>query len=278
MTVTIVGLGLMGCSMAIDLKKTGFTKQIIGVDINKQDQETALRNNYIDRAMNLYSAIKDSDIIILAVPVDVISKILPSILDLSKGKVVTDLGSVKYSIEESIKNHKNRKNFVSGHPIAGTENSGVNAAVSNLFNNKVVILCDKHKSLKEALEKIEKMYQFLNMNILYMNSKEHDIHCAYVSHISHLSSFALALSVLDKEKDEENILNLAGGGFESTVRLAKSNAQMWNPIFINNKYNIIEVLDNYINKLNDFKKAIKSEKIKELNELILQANKISKIV
>jgi len=278
MTVTIVGLGLIGCSMAIDLKKTGFAKQIIGVDTNKQDQKTALRNNYIDRAMNLSSAIKDSDIIILAVPVDVISKILPSILDLSKGKVVTDVGSVKYSIEESINNHKNRRNFVSGHPIAGTENSGVNAAESNLFNNKVVILCDKQKSLKEALEKIEKMYQFLNMNILYMNSKEHDIHCAYVSHISHLSSFALALSVLDKEKDEENILNLAGGGFESTVRLAKSNAQMWNPIFINNKENIIEVLDNYINKLNDFKKAIKSGKRKELNELILQANKISKIV
>jgi len=278
MTVTIVGLGLIGCSMAIDLKKTGFAKQIIGVDTNKQDQKTALKNNYIDSAMNLSLAIKDSDIIILAVPVDVIGEILPSILDLSKGKVVTDVGSVKYSIEKSINNHKNRRNFVSGHPIAGTENSGVNAAESNLFNNKVVILCDKQKSLKEALEKIEKMYRFLNMNILYMNSKEHDIHCAYVSHISHLSSFALALSVLDKEKDEENILNLAGGGFESTVRLAKSNAQMWNPIFINNKENIIEVLDNYINKLNDFKKAIKSGKRKELNELILQANKISKIV
>ena len=264
--------------MAIDLKKSKFAKQIIGVDINKPNCEFSIKNNYVDKIMNLPSAIKESDLILLALPVDSINNILPSILDLCNEQIITDVGSIKEAIVQRIKHHPNRKYFVAGHPIAGTENSGPIAAVGGLFKNKVVILCDKQFSSNKALEKVEHMYKALNMKIIYMDSKEHDMHCAYVSHISHLSSFALALSVLDKEKDEKNILNLAGGGFDSTVRLAKSNAQMWNPIFINNKENVLEVLDNYISKLNDFKKAIKSDGRKELDELILQANKISKIL
>ena len=181
---------------------------------------------------------------------------LPLILDKIAGtsKVVTDMGSTKGSIARASEDHPARGRYVAVHPMAGTEYSGPLAAIGKLFDYKTAIICDKELSDTDALETVEKMLELLNMKKVYMNSTEHDIHVAYVSHISHITSFSLALSVLEKEQKEQNILTLAGGGFESTVRLAKSNGETWAPIFLENAEYIIEVMDTYIEKMNDFQK------------------------
>jgi prephenate dehydrogenase len=206
--------------------------------------------------------------------------LLPEILTLIEGsdKIVTDMGSTKSGMAEAVLNHPNRGRYVASHPMAGTEFSGPMAAIGKLFDYKHVIICDKELSDSDALRKIVDMYNVLNMRISYMASADHDVHVAYVSHISHITSFSLALCVLDKEKDEENILKLAAGGFESTVRLAKSNAETWAPIFLQNSEYIIEVLDNYVEKMNLFKKFIQEKNTEGLIELMNEANKIRKIL
>jgi prephenate dehydrogenase len=205
---------------------------------------------------------------------------LPEILDRIAGtsKVVTDMGSTKGEIAKISEHHAGRGRYVALHPMAGTEFSGPLAAIGRLFDYKNVIICDPELSDKDALGTVEKMVDILNMRKVYMKSSDHDIHVAYVSHISHITSFSLALSVLDKEREEQNILTLAGGGFESTVRLAKSNGDTWAPIFLENSRFIIEVIDNYIEKMNLFRKMI-SEKDKDgLKALMEEANKIRKIL
>ncbi len=280
MTVTIIGLGLIGCSMALDLKKRKFTEKIIGIDNNLQHSFIALSNRIVDEIHKLDIAIEKSDLIIVATPVNVIKDILPKILTIvgNKNKIVTDVGSTKSGINKIVKGHENRKKYVASHPMAGTEFSGPLAAENHLFDNKNIIICDREYSSAYALNIVEKMYKKLNMNILYMDSYQHDISAAYVSHISHISSFALSLTVLEKEKNEKNILNLASGGFESTVRLAKSSSEMWVPIFEQNSNFIIEVIDTYIEKLNDFRYSISNNKLDYLGELINKSNKIQKIL
>ena len=193
-------------------------------------------------------------------------------------QIITDMGSTKGHIIDAIKNHPNRKQYVASHPMAGTENSGPSAAISNLFNDKVCIICDKENSNLDAVELIEKMYQTLGMRIKYMDAHQHDMHAAYISHISHISSFVLAATVLEKEKDEEAILEMAAGGFESTVRLAKSSPEMWAPIFHQNKNYLLEVMDTYIEKMYHFRNLINKNKNEELKQFMKDANEIRKIL
>lgn len=278
MTITVVGLGLIGGSMALALKSSGFASTVLGVDIDHQHQKTALQLKLIDRIENLKNAVQKSDLVIVSIPVNQSGKVIANILDYCNDQTVIDVGSTKNELAKLLQNHPKRGNYVGTHPIAGTEFSGPEAAVNNLFKNKVTIICDKEKSSKKAYNLTHSMYESLGMNFIYMSSKDHDVHSAYVSHISHISSFSLALSVMNKEKDEKNILNMAGSGFESTVRLAKSNHKMWTPIFIENKKNILEVLNNYIQQLQSFKEAIINENQEDLSALIKEANSIKKIL
>ena len=278
MIFTVIGIGLIGGSMAMELKQKKFCSKVIGVDSNINHQKIALNKKIVDEIHSLEQAIIMSDIVLISIPVDNTSNVLKEVLDLVDKQIVLDVGSIKEKVTQYVNSHPKRKNFVATHPIAGTEFSGPEAAQLGLFEGKINIICDKEESSKEAVEKISELYHILGMENIYMNAQDHDIHSAYVSHISHISSFCLALSVMDKEKDEKNILNMAGSGFESTVRLAKSNKEMWTPIFTENKSNILAVLNDYIEKLNSFKSAIQEDNNEKINALILQANGIKKIL
>ncbi len=280
MTVAVVGIGLIGGSLMIDLRKRGFAQKIIGVDMNMQHRNIARLCGIVDETDSLEMAVDRSDLIILSSPVDANCMMLPAILDRIQGtgKVVTDMGSTKASIARVSEHHPGRGRFVALHPMAGTEFSGPLAAIGKLFDYKIAIICDAEKSDDDARRAVESMLDTLNMRRVYMNSADHDIHVAYVSHISHITSFSLALSVLDKEKEEEHITALAGGGFESTVRLAKSSAETWAPIFLENSEFILEVMDNYIEKIKLFKKMISNRNKDGLMALMEEANKIRKIL
>jgi prephenate dehydrogenase len=280
MTIAVIGIGLIGGSLVVDLRKRGFADKIVGVDTNILHQNIALLCGLVDENETLENAIEKSDLIILATPVNTNCIMLPGILDKIAGtsKVVTDMGSTKASLAEASKNHPGRGRYVAVHPMAGTEYSGPLAAIGKLFDYKNAIICDKELSDRDALEKVEKMLDILNMHKVYMNSSDHDVHVAYISHISHITSFSLALCVLEKEQEEQNILTLAGGGFESTVRLAKSNGETWAPIFLENAQYILEVMDTYIEKMNSFRKMISGKDINGLKALMEEANKIRKIL
>jgi prephenate dehydrogenase len=280
MTIAVIGLGLIGGSLMVDLRKRGFADRIIGVDNNMHHQNIALLCGLVDENDTLENAVDRSDLIILATPVNSNCILLPKILDRISGtsKIITDMGSTKGSIAEASRNHPGRGRYVAVHPMAGTEYSGPLAAIGKLFDYKNAIICDKELSDKDALDTVEKMLDLLNMHKVYMNSGDHDVHVAYISHISHITSFSLALSVLEKEHEEQNILTLAGGGFESIVRLAKSNSETWAPIFLENAEHILEVMDTYTEKMNAFRKMIVERDIKGLKALMEEDNKIRKIL
>ena len=280
MTIAVIGIGLIGGSLMVDLRKRKFADKIIGVDTNVLHQNISLLCGLVDENDTLDNAIEKSDLIILSTPVNTNCAMLPGILDKISGtsKVVTDMGSTKASIAGASKNHSGRGRYVAVHPMAGTEYSGPLAAIGKLFDYKTAIICDKELSDPDALATIEKMLDVLNMHKVYMNSNDHDIHVAYISHISHITSFSLALCVLAKEQEEQNILTLAGGGFESTVRLAKSNGETWAPIFLENAQYILEVMDTYIEKMNEFRKMISEKDLNGLKALMEEANKIRKIL
>ncbi len=280
MTITIVGLGLIGGSMALSLKENHFVDTLIGVDNNSFHAAKALELGLVDAVASLADAVAQSDIIIVATPVNTLTTILPEILDLiTENQVVIEVGSTKSPVINAVKNHPKRNNFVATHPMAGTEFSGPEAAIRHLFDGKVCVLCDVQDSKSELVEIIKKMYvEGLRMNIIFMESSAHDVHTAYISHISHICSFALASTVLAKEKDEESIFNLASTGFESTVRLAKSNPETWIPIFKQNQENIIDVLDEYITTLLKFKGLMISDSYDKFKECLVQANDIKRIL
>lgn len=278
MKICVIGLGLIGGSMAIDLKKRGFCKHVAGVDTNAGHAIKALDLGIVDEIVSLENGVKESDLVILAVPADATLKLLPDVMNLVNEQIVTDVCSTKESICESIKNHPKRMNFVAGHPMAGTEFSGPEAAFPGLFDGKATIICEDEKSSDKAKVAIQNLYETLNMRIIKMDSKNHDVHAAYVSHISHISSFALALTVLEQEANEKNIFDLASGGFDSTVRLAKSSAAMWAPILADNSENVTQVLQTYIDRLNDFKTAIEKKDLEAITQNIEEANKIKKIL
>ena len=278
MRVSVVGLGLIGGSMALDLKSNGLASAVYGMDINKQHCQDAIKLKLVDKIVTLDEAIELGDLIILAIPVQHSMELLPGVLDKVNSQIVIDVGSTKHEISKKVKNHTKRKNYLATHPMAGTEFSGPKAAKKNLFRNKVAIYCDVHLSSRKAIGLTTEMYDCLGMPIVKMTSREHDLHTAYVSHISHISSFALALTVLKKEKDAENIFHLASGGFDSTVRLAKSSAAMWTPIFTQNANNVLSVLDTYISELQQFRQAIEKQDAEALNKAIKEANQIRKIL
>ena len=278
MIITVIGLGLIGSSMAIDLKSRGFAQNIIGVDNNAIHSETALQLGIVDKIMEIQEGIGQADLILLATPVDVSLRMLPKVLDQIDEQIVADVCSAKGKLNERVRYHQNRENFVSTHPMAGTEHSGPRAAFSGLFDGRATIITDAEDSSDKALQTIKALYECLNMRIIYMNAYNHDVHTAYVSHISHISSMALALTVLEKEQNEKNILDLASGGFDSTVRLAKSPASMWTPIFMENSENVATVLDTYIEHLQAFKKAISDQDSTNTTELINQSNKIKRVL
>lgn len=277
-TVAVVGLGLIGGSAAIDLKKRGFAKRVIGVENNVLHANTAIKLGIVDEIKTLEEAILESDFIILAIPADASVRLLPKLLDMIENQIITDMCSTKEQILAVAKNHPKRKNFVGSHPMAGTEHSGPWAAMPDMFDGKAAIICDVQDSSLEAHDVVLEMYDVLNMRVIYMGAADHDTHVAYISHISHISSFALALTVLDKEKNEKHIFDLASGGFDSTVRLAKSSADMWVPIFEQNQNNIVTVLNTYIEKLQQFKDAIVNNEKEKLNDMIVESNRIKRIL
>jgi prephenate dehydrogenase len=278
MRLAVVGIGLMGGSIALSLKKKGFVSHVIGVDQNIEHQQQALQLGIVDEIMSLKDAVTSSDIIALATPVNVAESLLPTILNLVNKQVVFDLGSTKESIVNVANAHSNKGRFVPTHPMWGTEFSGPTAAQTDAFIDKATVICNKSQVDPDALEIIEQMYVQLGMHILYMDAIKHDIHVAYISHISHITSFALANTVLEKEKESDAIFELASGGFESTVRLAKSNAEMWVPIFMQNKENVLDVLNEHISQLRKFKASLEKENPDYLLELIQNANKIKRIL
>lgn len=278
MITTIVGIGHIGGSMAISLIESGFSTKVIGVDRNDDSLDKALRRRIIDEKMSLEDGIAAADLIILATPVDAMLSLLPAILDRVEKQVVIDVGSTKMQLLNLVRSHAQRKNYVATHPMAGTEYSGIEAAIPNLFKNKYTVVCDKVDSSTDALDVVEKMYQAMEMKIAHLDGKAHDIHTAYVSHISHISSFALALTVLEKEKDEQQIFELASSGFASTVRLAKSSPEMWTPIFRQNRENVLDVLDEHISVLSRFRTYLIKNDFDSFHQQMEAANRIRKIL
>jgi len=278
MIVTVIGTGLIGGSMALTLKDNSFCSSVLGVESDYANAKLALKLGIVDEICSLNDAVVKSDLVIIAVPVDVALTILPHVLDLIGKQVVIDVGSTKEQIVKIATGHAKRKRFVATHPIWGTEYSGPQAAIKGAFAGKVTVICNKEESDDDALLIAENMYDFLGMRKIYMDAVSHDVHAAYVSHISHITSFALALSVLEKEKEEDTIFQLAGGGFESTVRLAKSSPETWIPIFKQNRSNILDVLNEQIYQLKQMKKLLEMEEFDTFHRLIGQANEIKRII
>ena len=269
--------------MAIDLKRKGFAQTILGVDADPVNAAAAEKIGLVDKVVSLDECVDQSDVIILAVPVDAALKLLPMILDRfeqtgAKDKLVMDVCSTKEHLSRSVKYHARRKMYVASHPMSGTEYSGPWAALPGLFDGRACIICDSEESDRKAVKVVEDLYTTLNMRVLYMNSSNHDVHTAYVSHVSHVISFALAQTVLEKEKDEKHIFDLASGGFSSTVRLAKSGADMWTPILLQNSDNVLRVMDTYLDKLKAFRDAIEDGDEEAVRELIQDANRIRRII
>lgn len=275
--LVVVGLGLIGGSLALDLKKR-LSFKVYGIDKNPEHLKKALDLGIIDDVTTI-EALHDASVVIVAVPVNVISKVTSEVLDnVSDKTLVFDVGSVKKEICETLSSHKNRKNFVAAHPLAGTEFSGPEAAILNLFDEKVNILCEPDKSDWKLLDKALGLFKKLNMRIKMMNPVEHDRHIAYVSHLSHVSSFMLGKTVLEIEKNEQHIFDMASTGFASTVRLAKSSSSTWTPIFLQNRENVLRSLEEYIKNLNEFKRLIENQQEVELNEIMNNTNYIKTIL
>src|SRR5574343_38196 len=278
MVVAIIGLGLIGGSMSLALKAKGFASSVIGVESNPAHAARAVELGLANRCLPLEEAVAASNLIMLATPINATEKLLPQVLDLVKEQVVFDVGSTKSVLCQLVSRHPKRGRFVATHPMWGTENSGPDAAVKNAFVQKATVICNAEDSDDDALRMVREIYGLLQMHLVYMESGAHDMHVAYISHISHITSFALANTVLEKEREEDAIFELASGGFESTVRLAKSNPDMWVPIFMQNRDNVLDVLNELIVQLRKFKSCLEKENYTYLEELIKNANGIRRIL
>ncbi len=280
MKVGIIGLGLIGGSMAVDLRRRGFADEVLGVEADPVNAAAAEKIGLADRIVSFEECVGQADLVVLAVPVGAAVKMLPQVLDRFAGqkKVVIDVCSTKEQLARAVKYHPERRRYVGTHPMAGTEYSGPWAAMPGLFDGHAGIICDAQESDPKAVRTVECLYETLNMRTIYMDSSSHDVHTAYVSHISHVTSFALALTVLDKEKDEKHIFDLASGGFSSTVRLAKSSPDMWTPILTQNRDNVLHVIDTYIDKMQAFRTAIEEGDEDAIRGLIEESNKIRRII
>ena len=278
MNISIIGLGLIGGSMSLALRKIFPGVVVTGVDRNPAHAEEALKLGLVDRVLEIEKSIPSADLVIIAIPVDATNRLLPEILNQVTAQVVMDVGSTKKIICDTVKDHLKRSRFVATHPMWGTEHSGPSAAVNGAFVHKAAVICNREESDTDAVLLVEDIYRQLGMHLVYMNAAEHDVHAAYISHVSHITSFALANTVLEKEKEDNAIFELASGGFESTVRLAKSNPDMWEAIFKHNRENVLDVLNEHITQLRKFKTCLEKENYDYLGELIRQANTIKRIL
>ena len=278
MNIAIIGLGLMGGSFALDVKSVISNSIIYGIDSSDLNLSNALELGLIDQAIS-YDDLFKMDLVLIAVPVSHSLIIIPMVLDkINDDALVFDVGSTKETICEVLKNHPKRSNFLAAHPMAGTEFSGPKAAHKGLYLGKTNILCEFEKTNLKLREFALDIFDKLNMKIIYMDPKSHDVHIAYVSHLSHISSFMLGKTVIEKEKNEKNIFDLAGSGFESTVRLAKSLPETWTPIFLQNKNNLIIAIEEYVSNLNDLKKIIEKNDEQKLSSILNDTNRIKEIL
>ena len=278
MKVYIIGVGLIGGSMALDIQSHYADAQIFGIDSSAAHLKEAQQLGVISKPATLGN-LNEADIVILSIPVDASLALLPEILDkIGNETIVFDVGSTKLPICESIANHPKRANFMATHPIAGTEYSGPSAAIKGLFEGKTNIICEVEKTTFKLQEKALEIFQKLGMRIRYMNPKSHDKHIAYVSHLSHISSFMLGKTVIEKEKHERDIFDMAGSGFESTVRLAKSSPAMWTPIFKQNKTQVIKTLEEYIANLSKFKEHLENDDYESIFNEMQNTNRIKEIL
>lgn len=276
--IVIIGVGLIGGSLAKDIKRLNPKTTIYGLDKNENHLRQAKQLEFIDASAS-NKDIYQADLIVVAVPVDATVKLLPKLMDnISDKTLIMDVGSTKEEVCKTVQKHPKRRNFLATHPIAGTEFSGPNAAVEGLFQGKTNIICEVEQTAFKLQEKALKLFSDLGMRIRYMNPIAHDKHIAYVSHLSHISSFMLGKTVIEKEKNERDIFDMAGSGFASTVRLAKSSPQMWTPIFKHNKINVIEALDEYIQNLKNFKQYMINNDFDMLYEEMKSTNYIKEIL
>jgi len=276
--IYVIGVGLIGGSLAIDIKKNNPDVIIHGISRKETTLKTALELDLIDKKATL-DDLPNADLVIISIPVDATVKLLPIILNkISDTGLVVDAGSTKEAICKVVENHPKRRNFLAMHPIAGTEHSGPTAAIEGLFKGKTNIVCEVEKTTFKLQEKALKLFTDIGMRIRYMNPVDHDKHIAYVSHLSHISAFMLGKTVIDKERNERDIFDMAGSGFASTVRLAKSSPEMWTPIFKQNKANVIETLEEYINNLNHFKELMKDDNFEAIFNEMKNTNHIKDIL
>jgi prephenate dehydrogenase len=275
MTLSIIGLGLIGGSFAKDLRAAGLASELLGTDASDANAARALQLGLVDRTVALDEALRLSDVVLLAVPVDAIETLLPSVLDaLRPTQTVIDLGSTKFQLAETVRNHPNRERYVAAHPMAGTENAGPDAALEGLFKGKTVLLCDLEWSAPDACKTALELFHAVGLKFEFMSSEQHDRHAAYVSHLSHVAAYALSLAVQNEEKAGYAVPRLAGGGFASTVRLAKSSPEMWVPIFQQNREHVLKAIDAFSERLLAFRQALASDDYAKLAALIREANQI----
>ena len=276
--IYIIGVGLIGGSIAKDVKKLNPDLTIYGIDSNTEHLDEALSLGIIDEKAD-FKDLDKADIVIVSIPVDATVEVLPKVLDrVSDDTLVMESGSTKVAICSSVANHPKRRNFLATHPIAGTEFSGPKAAIEGLFKGKTNIICEVEKTAFKLQERALIIFKIMGMRIRYMNPEAHDKHIAYVSHLSHISSFMLGKTVIEKEKNERDIFDLAGSGFASTVRLAKSSPNMWTPIFKQNKTNVVETLEEYIQNLTAFKDFLKRDDFEEIYNEMKNTNHIKDIL
>lgn len=276
--IAVIGLGLIGGSLALELKKSSWAT-IYGIDKNEDHLQRALELGIIYEKATI-DIVSQADVVIVAVPVDVIPEISLRVLDrIAEDTLVFDVGSTKAAVCDAVRNHPKRKNFVALHPISGTEFSGPDAAIYNLFTDKVNIICERELSESSMVDRAIKIFEDLKMKNVFMDSAvQHDKHIAYVSHLSHISSFMLGKTVLEIEQDEKNIFNMAGSGFASTVRLAKSNPETWTPIFMQNSENLLKSLDEYIKNLNEFKEILTRKSADDVLSIMQNTNRIKDVL
>lgn len=276
--VFVIGVGLIGGSFALDVKLAIKQVKVFGIDINEEHLKEAQTLGIIDEKAD-FDDLPKADLVMLAIPVDKALQLLPSVLDnISDHAIVIDAGSTKFDICKLVENHPKRRNFLAAHPIAGTEFSGPKAAFAGLYKNKTNIICEVEKTAFKLQEQALQLFQQMGMRIRYMNPEAHDKHIAYVSHLSHISSFMLGKTVIDKEQNERDIFDMAGSGFESTVRLAKSSPAMWTPIFKQNKNNVLETLEEYIQNLKEFKTFIENDDFESVYQIMNNTNRIKDIL
>ncbi len=278
MKIGIIGVGLIGGSLAISARQHIPDVEIYGNNRSQANLQKSLDLGLVDFRLD-EAMIKQMDIILLAIPVDTALERLVDLLDeVNDNALIIDFGSTKAAICQQVALHSKRGQFLATHPIAGTEYSGPAAALPNLFEEKIQILCEAHKTRPDLLEWAQDWFKKTGMILREMDPVEHDQQITYVSHLSHISSYMLGKTVMEKEKDQSAIFDMAGSGFSSTVRLAKSSPFMWVPIFEQNKENISETLSQYINNLNQFKQLLDANRFDDLHEQILEINNIRQIL